>query len=53
MCAQVVVQERRAIFADWISRKSVRAAVLLGFLLTISIAVNALIIFADGSRSYP
>ena len=50
MCAQVVVQERRALFADWMSRKSMRLAVLLGALLTISIAVNAMIIFADGAR---
>jgi hypothetical protein len=49
MCAQVVVQERRALFADWMSRKSMRVAVLLGVLLTVSIAVNAMIIFADGS----
>ena len=49
MRAQVVVQERRAL-ADWMSRKSTRVAALLGVLLTISIAVNALIIIADGSR---
>jgi hypothetical protein len=30
MCAQVVVQERRALFADWMSRKSMRLAMLLG-----------------------
>ena len=50
MCAQVVVQERRALFTEWLSRKSVRLAVLLGVLLTVSIAVNAMIILADGSR---
>ncbi|XIA65710.1 hypothetical protein ACFIOY_05515 [Bradyrhizobium sp. TZ2] len=50
MCAQVVVQERRAVLAEWMSRKSMRLAVLLGVLLTISIAVNAMIILADGSR---
>ncbi|WP_156435177.1 hypothetical protein [Bradyrhizobium lablabi] len=50
MRAQVVVQERRALFAEWMSRKSMRVAALLGVLLTISIAVNALIIIADGSR---
>ena len=50
MCAQVVVQERRALLADWMSRKSMRLAVLLGVLLTVSIAVNAMIIFADGAR---
>lgn len=52
MCAQVVVvQERRALLAEWMSRKSVRLAVLLGVLLTVSIAVNAMIILADGSRA--
>jgi hypothetical protein len=50
MCAQVVVQERRAHFADWMSRKSMHVAALLGVLLTISVAVNALIIIADGIR---
>jgi hypothetical protein len=49
MCAQIVVRERRALFADWMSRKSMRLAVPLGVLLTVSIAVNAMIIFADGS----
>ncbi len=32
------------------SRKSVRLAVLLGVLLIVSIAVNAMIILADGTR---
>jgi hypothetical protein len=50
MCAQVIVQERRALFAEWMSRKSMRLAVLLGVLLTVSIAVNAMKILADGSR---
>jgi hypothetical protein len=50
MCAQVVVQERRALFADWMSRKSKRSAALLGVLLTVSVAINAMIIFADASR---
>jgi hypothetical protein len=48
MCAQVVVQERRALAAEWMSGKSIRLAVLLGVLLTVSIAVNAMIILADG-----
>jgi beta-lactamase regulating signal transducer with metallopeptidase domain len=48
--ARVVVQERRALLADWMSRKSMRSAVLLGVLLTISVAVNAMIIFTDASR---
>lgn len=50
MCAQVVVQERRTLFAEWMSRKSMRLALLLGVLLTVSIAVNAVIILADVSR---
>jgi hypothetical protein len=50
MRARVVVQERRALLADWMSRKSMRSAVLLGVLLTISVAVNAMIIFTDASR---
>ena len=50
MHARVVVQERRALLADWMSRKSMRSAVLLGVLLTISVAVNAMIIFTDASR---
>ena len=45
MCAQVVVvQERRALSAKWISRKSVRLAVLLGVLLSVGIAINAMIV---------
>ncbi len=50
MCAQVVVQERRTLFAEWMSRKSMRLALLLGVLLTVSIAVNAMIILADGTK---
>jgi hypothetical protein len=50
MSAQAVFQEWRALLAEWMSRKSARLAVLLGALLTVSIAVNAMIILADGSR---
>jgi len=50
MPAQAVVWEWRALLAAWMSKKSMRVAVLLGGLLTISIAVNAMIILADGSR---
>ena len=50
MRAQAVVQERRAHLADWMSKKSMRVTMLLGGLLTLSIAVNAMIILADGSR---
>jgi len=48
--AQVVVQEWRVLSAEWMSRRSMRLAVLLGVLLTVGIAVNAMIIFADGGR---
>jgi hypothetical protein len=50
MYAQVVVQKRRALLASWMSRKSMRLAVLFGVLLTASIAVNAMIILVEGSR---
>ena len=50
MSAKVVVQEPRALLADWMSRKSMRLAALFGVLLTVSIAVNTMIILADGSR---
>ena len=50
MRAQLVVPEPRGVLADWMSRKSVRVTVLLGVLLTVSIVVNALIIFAAGIR---
>jgi hypothetical protein len=49
-CAQVVVRDQRALLAEWMSRKSVRLAVILGVLLTVSIAVNAMITLADGGR---
>lgn len=48
MSAQVI-EGRRAVPAHWMASKSRRLAVLLGLLLTISIAVNAIIIFAAGS----
>ena len=48
MSAQVI-EGRRAVPAHWMSSKSRRLAVLLGILLTISIAVNAMIIVAAGS----
>jgi len=47
MSAQVI-EGRRAVPAHWMSSKSRRLAVLLGVLLTISIAVNAMIIVAAG-----
>ncbi len=50
MSAQAAIQERRVLLAEWMSKKSMRLAVLLGGLLTASIAVNAMIILADGGR---
>jgi hypothetical protein len=51
MRAQVVVQERGALLTEWMSRKSMRFAALLGGLLTVSILVNTMIILADGRLS--
>jgi hypothetical protein len=48
MSAQAV-EARRIASTHWMSGKSRRLAVLLGILVTISIAVNAMIIFAAGS----
>jgi hypothetical protein len=48
MRAQVVIHERHSASAPWTSRKSMRLAMLLGVLLTVSIAVNAMIIIAAG-----
>ena len=48
MRAQVVAHEQYSILAQWMSRKSIRLAVLLGVLLTVSVAVNAMIILAAG-----
>lgn len=45
-----VVQEGRALLAGWMSGKAMRLAVVLGTLLTVSIAVNAMIILAEGGR---
>ncbi|CAN5490883.1 hypothetical protein BH10PSE11_BH10PSE11_40270 [soil metagenome] len=50
MCAQVHVQEGRAFLAGGRSAKAVRLALLFGSLLTVSIAVNAMIIFATVYR---
>jgi hypothetical protein len=50
MCARVVVQEGRSFLSMWKSGKAMRLAVLLGSLLTVSVAVNAMIILAAGSR---
>ena len=50
MPAQAVVHEQRGLLAEWMPKKSMRLAVLLGGLLTVSIVINAMIILADGSR---
>lgn len=49
MRAHVVAWERHPVLSQWMSRKSARLAVLLSGLLIMSVAVNALIIFA-GAR---
>ncbi|MBR1122627.1 hypothetical protein JQ628_13960 [Bradyrhizobium lablabi] len=49
MRAQVFAWEQHPVLAQWMSRKSVRLAMLLGVLLTVSIAVNAMIILAAGN----
>lgn len=46
MRAQVVTRERHLVRTHWMSRKSMRLAVLLGSLPAVSIAVNAAIIIA-------
>lgn len=48
MRAQVIAREQHSVLVQWMSRRSVRLAVLLGVLLTVSTAVNATIIFAAG-----
>ena len=49
MRAQGIAREHYSIVTQWTSRKSVRLAMLLGALLTVSIAVNAMIILAAGT----
>jgi hypothetical protein len=38
------------LLTTWVANKSIRLATLLGSFLAVSIAVNATIILADGSR---
>jgi uncharacterized membrane protein len=49
MHVRIVVQERGALLGECMSRKSVRLVVLFGVLLIVSIAINVMIILADGS----
>ena len=46
----VVTRGQTYFFEKWVSAKAVRLALALGSLVLMSIAVNALIILADGSR---
>ena len=50
MYAKAAVQERHALLADWMASKSMRLAALFGVLLTVSIAINAMIILAAAGR---
>jgi hypothetical protein len=50
MYAKTALQERPAFPADWMASKSMRLAGLFGVLLTVSIAINAMIILAAGGR---
>ena len=51
MFPQAVAQKGQTYFFEkWMSAKAVRLALLLGSLVLMSIAVNALIILADSSR---
>jgi hypothetical protein len=49
MSAQVAAPERPSVPTHWMSSKSTRLGVLPCVLLTISIAINAMIIVAVGS----
>ena len=53
MYAHVMSNERRAVSAPRMARKSLRSAALLFLLLTISIAVNGIIIVAAGDGHDP
>ena len=53
MCAHVMTNERHAVSAPRMTRKSLRSAALLFLLLTISIAVNGIIILAAGDGHDP
>jgi hypothetical protein len=49
MFTRIIIQ-RRTRFEKWMSGRTLRAATLLGALLLVSVAINALIILADGSK---
>lgn len=50
MGAQTIVHEERSHIERWMSRKSMRALLLVGALLFLSFAVNAMIVLLAGSR---
>ena len=51
MFPQIVVPRGQTYFFEkWVSTKAVRLALVLGSLMLMSIAINVLIILADGSR---
>jgi len=50
MRVQAVAHEERSPTAGWTSRKSQRALMLVGALLILSIAVNAMIVLLAGGR---
>jgi hypothetical protein len=53
MYAHVMTKERHAVSAPRMARKSLRSAALLFLLLTVSIAVNGIIIVAAGDGHDP
>ena len=50
MFPQAVAQNGYAYFEKWVSAKAIRLALVLGSLVLMSIAINALIILAGNSR---
>ena len=50
MYAKVAVRKRQALLRAWMASKSMRLAMLFGVLLTLSIAINAMIILAAPGR---
>jgi len=49
MYAHLMPKERHSVLAPWAARKSLRSAALLFLLLTVSMAVNGVIILAAGN----
>jgi hypothetical protein len=46
MYAKAAVRKRQVLLAGWMASKPIRLAALFGVLLTVSIAINAMIILA-------